>query len=157
MSEIEIKHPKSYTELMNSVPEADRKCIEIINKQSAEALEESLFLAQLQQSQSTYLVIFDNGYIYGNISALELYNFLKLKIEYYKIYKAREDYAQSLYSNESAIYPDKERLTEKYKMFCNSLEPRLEAILKAAQLFIMPFNREIEKIIDETTNQVVKI
>lgn len=28
--------------------------------------------------------------------------------------------------------------------------------IKAAQLFVMPFNREIEKIIDETTNQVLK-
>lgn len=36
---IEIKNLKSYTELMNSLSEDDRKCVEIMNKQAAEALE----------------------------------------------------------------------------------------------------------------------
>ena len=39
---VKIKNPKSYTELMDSIPEKDRKCVEIMNKQSAEALEERL-------------------------------------------------------------------------------------------------------------------
>lgn len=46
---IEIKNLKSYTELMNSLSEDDRKCVEIMNKQAAEALEKRLI--QLRKSQ----------------------------------------------------------------------------------------------------------
>ena len=152
MSEIEIKNPKLFSESWNDLPEE----IKITCEQSAEALEERLFLAQLQQSKTTYLVSFDNGFSYGQVSAIDLYNFQKLKIEYNKIYKQREEYTRSLYNPGSTVISDEEKI-ELLKRYCNSLEPRLDAILKAAQLFTMPFNREIEKIIDETTNQVVKI
>lgn len=156
MSEIEIKHLKSYSDIINSLPEDERKCAEIMCKQSAEAQEERLFLAQLQQSKSTYLVCFDNGYVYGHVSALELYNFQKLKIEYNKILEQREQYIKSLYNPGSTVIvgDDKIELVRKYN---NSLQSQIDPILKTAQLFIMPFNREIEKIIDETTNTVVKI
>ena len=73
MSEIEIKNPKLFSESWNELPEE----IKITCKQSAEAQEERLFLAQLQQSKNTYLVCFDNGYSYSHVSALELYNFQK--------------------------------------------------------------------------------
>ena len=151
MSEIEIKNPKPFSESWNDLPEE----IKITCKQSAEAQEDRLFLAQLQQSKSTYLVCFDNGYSYSHISALELYNFQKLKIACNRIYKRREEYTQSVLYESSTIFGQDK--IEKIKMYCKSLEPELDEILKAAQLFTMPFNREIEKIIDETTNQVVKI
>jgi hypothetical protein len=125
-------------------------------KQSAEALEERLFLAQLFQSKTTYLVCFDNGYSFSHISALELYNFQKLKIAYNRIYERREEYTQSVLHESSTFIFGQDKI-EKIKMYCKSLEPELDEILKAAQLFTMPFNREIEKIIDETTNTVVKI
>lgn len=155
---VKIKNPKSYTELMNSIPEDDRKCVEIMNKQSAEALEERLFLAQLQQSKTTYLVCFDNGYAYGHVSAIELYNFQKLKIQYNQIINDREEYLQTLQREQfdRAIINTKE-IAAAYKMKMLETEPYLNEIIKEAQLFLMPFNREIEKIIDETTNQVVKI
>lgn len=154
MSEIEIKNPKLFSKSWNDIPEE----IKITCKQSAEAQEERLFLAQLQQSKSTYLVCFDNGYNYynyGHVSALELYNFLKLKIEYNKICSERDEYVKSLCNKGSTVISGTEKI-EKLKRYTQSLEPRVDAILKAAQLFTMPFNREIEKIIDETTNQVVK-
>lgn len=47
---------------------------------------------------------------------------------------------------------------ECHKKHCEEVKKvRDSAIWEAAQLFTMPFNREIEKIIDETTNTVVKI
>lgn len=155
MSEIEIKHLKSYSELINSLPEDERKCAEIMCKQSAEAQEERLFLAQLQQSKTTYLVCFDNGYNYGHVSAIDLYNFQKLKVEYNRICSERDEYVKSLCNPYSTVIGPEN--IEKLKIYNLSLQPQIEAIIKAAQLFTMPFNREIEKIIDETTNQVVKI
>lgn len=152
MSEIEIKNPKPFSESWNELPEE----IKITCKQSAEALEERLHNLYLSQDKTTYLVCFDNGYSYGHVSALELYNFLKLKIEYNKIYKERDEYTQTLFNKGSTVISGEEKI-EKLKRYCRSLEPRIDAILKAAQLFIMPFNREIEKIIDESTNQVVKL
>ena len=158
MSAIEIKHLKSYSELINSLPEDERKCAEIMCKQSAETQEERLFLAQLQQSKTTYLVCFDNGYNYGQVSAIDLYNFQKLKMQYNQIINDREEYLQQLQREQkySAIINPKE-YANAYKIKLMETEPYLNEIIKAAQLFIMPFNREIEKIIDETTNQVVKI
>ena len=152
MSEIEIKNPKPFSESWNDLPEE----IKITCKQSAEAQEERLFLAQLQQSKSTYLVCFDNGYSYSHISALELYNFQKLKIACNRIYERREEYTQSVLYESSTIISGQDKI-EKIKMYYKSLEPELDEILKVAQLFTMPFNKEIKKIIDETTNQVVKI
>ena len=152
---VKIKNPKSYTELMDSIPEKDRKCVEIMNKQSAEALAERQFLAQLSQSKSTYLVCFDNGYNYRHISALELYHFIRLKAEYNEIYRKREEYTKSLYNQGSTVISGEEKIAM-LRRYCSSLEPQLDAILKQVQLFILPFNREIEKIIDEITNQVVK-
>ena len=49
MSEIEIKQLKSYSELINSLPEDERKCAEIMCKQSAEALEERLSRLQHEE------------------------------------------------------------------------------------------------------------
>ena len=152
MSEIEIKNPKLFSESWNELLEE----IKITCKQSAEALEERLHNLYLSQDKTTYLVCFDNGYAYGHISALELYNFLKLKIEYNKICSEREEYVKSLCNKGSIVISGTEKI-EILKRYSQSLEPRIDAILKTAQLFIMPFNREIEKIIDETTNQVVKI
>ena len=152
MGEIEIKHPKLFSETWDDLPES----VKISCRQSAEAQQERLKLFQLSQDKTTYLVCFDNGYAYGQVSALDLYNFQKLKVEYNKICNQREEYAKSLYNSGSTVISGEEKI-ESLKRYCNSLEPRLDAILKAAQLFTMPFNREIEKIIDETTNQVVKI
>lgn len=152
MSEIEIKNPKSFSESWNELPEE----IKITCKQSVEAQEERLFLAQLQQSKTTYLVSFDNGYAYGHVSALELYNFQKLKIEYNRICSERDEYVKSLQNKGSTVIYGTEKI-ENLRRYGQWLEPRIDAIIKAAQLFTMPFNREIEKIIDETTNTVVKI
>lgn len=156
MGEIEIKKPKLYSELIKSIPEDEREILNIINKQSAEALEERLHQFYLANDKNTFLVCFDNGYGYGHVSALELYNFMKLKIEYNKICKQREEYMKSLFNPGSTVIvgDDKIELVRKYN---NSLQSQIDPILKAAQLFTMPFNREIEKIIDETDNRVVKI
>ena len=154
MSEIEIKNPKLFSESWNDLPEE----IKITCKQSAEAQEERLFLAQLQQSKSTYLVCFENGYNYSHVSAIDLYNFQKLKMQYNQIINDREEYLQELQREQkySAIINPKE-YANAYKIKLMETEPYLNEIVKAAQLFTMPFNREIEKIIDETTNTVVKI
>ena len=154
MIEIEIKDPKLFSKSWNDLPEE----IKITCKQSAEAQEERLFLAQLSQSKSTYLVCFDNGYNYGHISALELYSFQKLKMQYNQIINNREEYLQVLQREreDSAIINSKE-YANAYKIKLMETEPYLNEIIKAAQLFTMPFNSEIEKIIDETTNTVVKI
>lgn len=154
MSEIKIKKPKLFSESWNELPEE----IKITCKQSAEALAERQFLAQLSQSKNTYLVCFDNGYNYGHISALELYNFQKLKMQYNQIINDREEYLQELQREQknSAIINPKE-YANAYKIKLMETEPYLNEIVKAAQLFTLPFNREIEKIIDETTNLVVKI
>ena len=150
--------PKLYSDAIKNIPESDRKSVEIMNRQSAEAQEERLFLAQLQQSKTTYLVCFDNGYNYGHVSAIDLYNFQKLKMQYNQIINDREEYLQELQREQksSAIINPKE-YANAYKIKLMETEPYLNEIIKAAQLFTMPFNREIEKIIDETTNTVVKI
>ena len=152
MSEIEIKNPKLFSESWNDLP----KEIKITCKQSAEAQEERLHKLYLSQDKTTYLVCFDNGSNYGHVSALELYNFQKLKIEYNRICSERDEYVKSLQNKGSTVISGTEKI-EKLRRYGQWLEPRIDAISKAAQLFIMPFNREIEKIIDETTNQVVKI
>ena len=152
MGEIEIKNPKPFSESWKDLPES----VKISCKQSAEAQEERLFLAQLQQSKNTYLVCFDNGYSYSHVSALELYNFQKLKIEYNRIHKDGEEYAKSLCNKYSTVISGEENI-EKLNRYKQSMELRLNEIIKAAQLFVMPFNREIEKIIDENTNQAVKL
>ena len=152
MSEIEIKNPKLFSESWNELPEE----IKITCKQSAEAQEERLHNLYLSQDKTTYLVCFDNGYNYGHVSALELYNFQKLKVEYNRICSERDEYVKSLQNKGSTVIVGTEKI-EKLKRYGKWLEPRLDAISKAAQLFTMPFNREIEKIIDETTNQVVKL
>lgn len=138
--------------------EEARKWAEIMCKQSAEAQEERLHELYLSQDKTTYLVCFDNGYAYGQVSALELYNFQKLKKQYNQIINDREEYLQQLQREQkfSAIINPTE-YANAYKIKLMETEPYLNEIIKAAQLFTMPFNREIEKIIDETTNQVVKI
>ena len=152
MSEIEIKQPKKID--WNNLPEE----VKITCKQSAEAQEERLKLFQLSQDKTTYLVCFDNGYAYGQVSALELYNFQKLKKQYNQIINEREEYLQQLQRELkfSAIINPTE-YANAYKIKLMETEPYLNEIVKAAQLFTMPFNREIEKIIDETTNQVVML
>lgn len=150
--EIEIKNPKLFSESWNELPEE----IKITCKQSAEAQEERHFLAELSQSKNTYFVCFDNGYSYSHVSALELYNFQKLKKRYNKICKDGEEYAKSLCNKYCTVISGKENI-EKLERYKQSVEPQLNEIIKAAQLFVMPFNHEIEKIIDETTNTVVKI
>lgn len=158
MCEIVIKKPELYSELIKSIPEDEREIVNIINKQSAEALEERLFLAQLQQSKSTYLVCFDNGYNYGHVSAIDLYNFQKLKKQYNQIINDREEYLQELQKElEFSAIINPTEYANAYKIKLMETEPYLNEIIKAAQLFTMPFNREIEKIIDETTNTVVKM
>lgn len=152
MSEIEIKNPKLFSESWNELPEE----IKITCKQSAEALEERLHNLYLSQDKTTYLVCFDNGYNYGHVSSSELYNFQKLKIEYNRICSERDEYVKSLQNKGSTVIYGTEKI-EKLRRYGQWLDPRVDAILKAAQLFTMPFNREIEKIIDETTNTVVKI
>lgn len=152
MGEIEIKHPKLFSECWNNLSE----CEKIACKQSAEAQEERLHKLYLSQDKTTYLVCFDNGYSYSHVSALELYNFQKLKIEYNRIHKDGEEYAKSLCNKYSTVISGEENI-EKLNRYKQSMELRLNEIIKVAQLFIMPFNREIEKIIDENTNQVVKI
>lgn len=154
MSEIEIKNPKYFSESWNELP----KEVKIICKQSAEALEERLFLAQLQQSKSTYLVCFDNGYNYGHVSAIDLYNFQKLKIQYNQIINDRERYFQELQrALECGAIINPKEYANAYKIKLMETKSYLNEIIKAAQLFTMPFNREIERIIDETTNQVVML
>lgn len=147
----EMENPKPFSESWNELTDE----VKITCKQSAEALEERLFLVQLQQSSSTYLVCFDNGYAYHNVSALELYNFLKLKMQYNTICKQRDEYVKSLCNPYSTIIGSEN--IKKLKIYNLSLQPQIDAIIKVAQLFTMPFNREIEKIIDETTNQAVKL
>ena len=156
MCEIEIKKPKLYSELIKSIPEDEREIVNIINKQSAEAQEERLHQFYLANDKTTFLVCFDNGYGYGHVSALELYNFIKLKIEYNKILNQHEEYMRSLCNPGSTVIVGEEKI-ELVRKYNNSLPAQTDPILKAAQLFTMPFNREIEKIIDETTNTVVKI
>ncbi len=152
MSEIELKNPKYFSESWDELPEE----VKIACKQSAEALEERLFLAQLSQSKTTYLVFFDNGCAYGHVSAIDLYNFQKLKMQYNQIINDREEYLQTLQREQfdRAIINTKE-IAAAHKMKMLETEPYLNEIIKKAQLFTMPFNREIEKIIDETTNTVV--
>ena len=154
MSEIEIKNPKYFSESWDNLSE----CEKIMCRQSAEAQEERLKLFQLSQDKTTYLVCFDNGYAYGQVSAIDLYNFQKLKKQYNQIINEREEYLQQLQRELkfSAIINPTE-YANAYKRKLMATEPYLNEIIKAAQLFIMPFNREIEKIIDETTNTVVKI
>lgn len=154
MSEIEIKNPKLFSESWDELPEE----VKITCKQSAETQEERLFLAQLSQSKSTYLVCFDKGYAYSHVSAIDLYNFQKLKIQYNQIINDREEYLKTLQREQfdRAIINTKE-IAAAHKMKMLETQPYLNEIIKAAQLFPMPFNREIEKIIDETNNQVVKI
>ncbi len=154
MSEIEIKEPKSFSEFWNELPEE----VKIICEQSAEAQEERLHQFYLANDKTTYLVCFDNGYNYGHVSAIDLYNFQKLKMQYNQIINDREEYLQELQRELkfSAIINPTE-YANAYKIKLMETEPYLNEIIKEAQLFTMPFNREIEKIIDETTNTVVKI
>lgn len=168
-SAIENNDMKTFCEVMNvdtklfskeleSLPEDERKVALEDARQSAKEQQERLFLAQLQQSKSTYLVCFDNGYNYGHVSALELYNFQKLKMQYNQIINDREGYLQTLQREQfNRAIINTEEITKAHKIKLMETEPYLNEIIKAAQLFTMPFNREIEKIIDETTNTVVKI
>ena len=114
-------------------------------------------LAQLQQSKSTYLVSFDNGFSYNHVSGVDLYNYLKLKIQYEQISNSRKAYLQELQKEQynRAIINTKE-IASASKQYFLETEPYLNEIIKAMQLY--PFScGEIEKIIDETTNTVVKI
>ena len=106
MSEIEIKNPKPFSESWNELPEE----IKITCKQSAEALEERLHKLYLSQDKTTYLVCFDNGYNYGHVSALELYNFQKLKIEYNRICSERDEYVKSLQNKGSTVIYGTEKI-----------------------------------------------
>lgn len=126
-------------------------------KQSAEAQKERLFLAQLQQSKTTYFVSFDNGFSYSHVSGVDLYNYLKLKIQYEQISDSRKAYLQELQKEQynRAIINTKE-IASASKQYFLEIEPYLNEIIKAMQLYPFPCG-EIEKIIDETTNQVVKI
>ena len=151
MSEIEIKNPKPFSESWNELPEE----IKITCKQSAEAQEERLFLAQLQQSKTTYLVCFDNRFSYSHVSGVDLYNYLKLKIQYEQISNSRKAYLQELQKEQynRAIINTKE-IASASKQYFLETEPYLNEIIKAMQLYPFPCG-EIEKIIDETTNTVV--
>lgn len=157
MSEIEIKHLKSYSELINSLPEDEKKCAEIMCKQSAEAQEERLHELYLSQDKTTYLVCFNNGFAYSHISALDLHNYLKLKIEYKKICDNRETYLEDLRKEQfSRAIINTDEITKAAKLHFLETEPYINEIIKGLQLYPFP-NVDIEKIIDETTNQVVKI
>lgn len=92
MSEIEIKNPKLFSESWNDLPEE----IKITCKQSAEAQEERLHKLYLSQDKTTYLVCFNNGFAYSHVSALDLHNYLKLKIQYKQICDNREAYLEDL-------------------------------------------------------------
>ena len=153
MGEIEIKHPKLFSETWKNLSE----CEKIMCRQSAEALEERLFLAQLYSNKTTYLVSFDNGFSYSHVSGVDLYNYLKLKMKYEQISNSRKAYLQQLQKEQydRAIINTKE-IASASKQFLLETEPYLNEIIKAMQLYPFPCG-EIEKIIDETTNQVVKI
>lgn len=125
MSEIEIKNPKCFSESWNELPEE----VKIACKQSAEAQEERLLLAQLSQSKSTYFVCFDNGFAYKHITALELYHFIRLKAEYNEIYRKREEYTKSLYNQGSTVIFGEEKIAM-LRRYCSSLQPQIDAILK---------------------------
>ena len=156
----EVRHidTKLFSEELEKLPEDERKRALEDARQSAKEQQERLFLAQLQQSKSTYLVCFDNGYNYGHVSALELYNFQKLKMQYNQIINDRKEYLQTLQREQfNRAIINTEEIAKAYKIKLMETEPYLNGIIKAAQLFTIPFNREIEKIIDETTNTVVKI
>lgn len=153
MSEIEIRYPKPNLMSWNDLPES----VKISCNQSAKAQEEKLFLAQLYQNKSTYFVSFDNGFSYCHVSGVDLYNYLKLKIQYEQISNSRKAYLQELQKEQynRAIINTKE-IASASKQFFLETEPYLNEIIKAMQLYPFPCG-EIEKIIDETTNQVVKI
>ena len=153
MGEVEIKHPKLFSESWENLPES----VKISCKQSAEDQEERLFLAQLQQSKNTYLVCFDNGFAYGSISALDLYNYLTLKMRYNEILNSENNYLQKAMKEQypnTIINPN--LCEEKAKKYLLELKPLLNEIVQRLQLYPFPCG-EIEKIIDETTNQVVKL
>lgn len=128
-----------------------------MNKQSAEALEERLHNLYLSQDKTTYLVCFDNGFSYSHVSGVDLYNYLKLKLQYEQISNSRKAYLQELQKeqNNRAIINTKE-IASASKLYFLGTEPYLNEIIKAMQLYPFPCG-EIEKIINETTNQVVKI
>ena len=144
---------KSYSDAIKTIPEFDRKSVEIMTKQSVEAQEERLYLAQLYQNKSTYLVSFDNGFSYSHVSGVDLYNYLKLKIQYEQISNSRKAYQKEQYNR--TIINTKE-IASAIKQYFLETEPYLNEIIKAMQLYPFPCC-EIEKIIDETTNQVVKL
>ena len=148
---------KSYSDAIKTIPEFDRKSVEIMTKQSVEAQEERLYLAQLYQNKSTYLVSFDNGFSYSHVSGVDLYNYLKLKIQYEQISNSRKVYLQNLQKEQynRAIINTKE-IASASKQYYLETEPYLNEIIKAMQLYPFP-SGEIEKIIDETTNTVIKI
>lgn len=157
MSEIEIKKPKLYSELIKSIPEDERGIVNIINKQSAEAQEERLHQFYLANDKTTFLVCFDNGYNYGHVSALDLHNYLKLKIQYKQICDNRESYLEDLRKEQfSRAIINTDEIAKAAKLHFLETEPYINEIVKAMQLYPFP-NADIEKIIDETTNQVVKI
>lgn len=153
MSEIEIKNPKYFSESWNDLPEE----IKITCKQSAEAQEERLHNLYLSQDKTTYLVCFDNGFSYSHVPGVDLYNYLKLKIQYEQISNSRKAYLQELQKEQynRAVINTKE-IASASKQYYLETEPYLNEIIKAMQLYPFP-SGEIEKIIDETTNQVVKI
>ena len=152
MSEIEIKNPKYFSESWNDLPES----VKISCRQSAKAQEERLHNLYLSQDKTTYLVCFDNGFSYSHVSGVDLYNYLKLKIQYDQISNSRKAYLQELQKEKynRAIINTKE-IASASKQYYLETEPYLNEIIKAMQLYPFPCG-EIEKIIDETTNQVVK-
>lgn len=153
MSEIEIRYPKPNLMSWNDLPES----VKISCRQSAKAQEERLFLAHLYQNKSTYLVSFDNGFSYSHVSGVDLYNYLKLKIQYEQISNSRKAYLQELQKEQynRAIINTKD-IASASKQYFLETEPYLNEIIKAMQLYPFP-SGEIEKIIDETTNTVIKI
>jgi hypothetical protein len=136
---------------LNDLPES----VKISCRQSAKVQEERLKLFQLSQDKTTYLVIFDNEFSYGHVSGVDLYNYLRLKIQYEQISNSRKAYLQELQKEQynSAVINTKE-IASASKQFFLETEPYLNEIIKAMQLYPFPCG-EIEKIIDETTNQVV--
>ena len=79
-------------------------------------------------------------------------------MQYDQIINDRKEYLQTLQREQfNRAIINTEEIAKAYKIKLMETEPYLNEIIKAAQLFTIPFNREIEKIIDETTNQVVKI
>jgi hypothetical protein len=112
-------------------------------------------LVKIAQSESTFTVYFYNGFAYGHVSALDLYNYLKLRIEHDQIINDRENYLQSLKADHSVLLNNK--IEKLYKEYCASTDFYLNEIKKAIQLFPFPCSMEVEKIIDETTKKEIKI